>query len=117
MSINLDPALRLVGKPDYPFETKWRIPLEGCLHGLLERILKIRVDNLIKEGLTVDWAAFARSSEDLVHAVVFPTGPIISEVPHKDSELRNLSGELQPGFAVAKFSSSCNNLSHIAVRI
>src|ERR1700679_2248891 len=73
--------------------------------------------NLIEEGLAVDRAAFAGTPEDLIHAVIFPTGPIIGEVPHKDSELRNFGGERQPGFTVAKLSSSCHNLSHIAVRI
>src|ERR1700679_3212021 len=73
--------------------------------------------NLIEEGLAVDRAAFAGTPEDLIHAVIFPTGPIIGEVPHKDSELRNFGGERQPGFTVAKLSSSCHNLSHIVVRI
>src|ERR1700722_8247107 len=73
--------------------------------------------NLIEEVLTVDRAAFAGTSEDFIHAVVFPTGPIIREMPHENSQVRDLGGERQPGFAVAKLSSSCHSLCHIAVRI
>lgn len=59
----------------------------------------------------------ARVSEDLVHAVVFPTCPVFGGVPHKDSQLRNLGCQLQPRLALAQPSSSHHDFGCIAVGI
>lgn len=49
-----------------------------------------------------EWALFARTPENLVHAGVLPGGNILSDMPDEDAEFGNLRRHLEPGLALAK---------------
>src|SRR6202021_4077308 len=66
------------------------------------------------EGSAVDRPLLPRTPEDFVHVIVFPSSAVCHGVPDKDSELRNLGRELQPGLTFTKSAGSHHGLGHVA---
>src|ERR1700679_2530358 len=75
---------------------------ERVFHGLPERISIVGMHDFAYESTAMDRPLFARASEDLIHAVIFPALDVFHGVPDKDPQLRDLGSDLQPPRALAK---------------
>jgi hypothetical protein len=75
------------------------------------------MNGVIHESHSLDGPILAGASEYLVHALVFPTRRIFSDVPDEDTERGDFSRHLQPGLTLAEFSSSYDGLGGVPICI